>query len=83
MPELPGPPEDLTDAEQRAWLAGAATVADLARQQFAVIAETYAPDDEPDADDDSCPECDGELVDAFGGRVCTDCGFQDDDQEDT
>lgn len=80
MPELPGPPEDLSDREKRIWRAGAATVADLARQQFQIIADEYAPDESDEAEnDDACPECGGEMYEGFGGAVCADCGFQYDD----
>jgi len=41
MPELPGPPEDWPDAERQAWLQGAATVASLMADQWAIIADQY------------------------------------------
>jgi hypothetical protein len=79
MPELPGPPADYSDEQQRAWRAGAATVARILGQQGSIIADAYAPDDEGDDEGGTCPECDTDLVEAFGGGVCPDCGFQEDD----
>jgi len=87
MPELPGPPDHYDDRQRAAWLAGAATVANLLSQQQAVIAETYADDSEDlevedsdgaDAndDEDSCPECGGALIGSFGGRYCLECGHE-------
>lgn len=91
MPELPGPPEDYDDEQRDAWLAGAATVANLLSQQNAIIAGAYAEDSDdlepggrdgahPDAneDDEECPECGGTLIEQFGGAVCTNCSHEPD-----
>jgi hypothetical protein len=79
MPELPGPPADYSDEQKRAWRAGAATVARILSQQGSIIADAYAPDDGGDDEDGTCPECGADLVEAFGGGVCPDCDFQEDD----
>lgn len=84
MPELPGPPEKYTEEQRQAWLQGAATVARLLGQQNAIIAGKYedqaGEDREPTAneDPDSCPECGGELLESFGGAVCTECDYESD-----
>jgi len=82
MPELPAPSEDRPDAERQAWLEGAAMVAQLQADQWAIIAKQYreaAEDLDPSAADDvdgeddgpgDCPECGDTLVDAMGGAVC-------------
>lgn len=82
MPELPGPPKDFDDDQRRAWLKGAATIAQLQADQWAILAKQYrdaATDDEHDEDgddDDECPECGDTLRDGLGGRVCLSCGHQ-------
>lgn len=86
MPELPGPPEDWSDEQRCAWFKGAATVAQLQADQWAIIAKQYreAADgeqsdggDSDDSDDDGdgqCPDCGTELVDGLGGATCPNCG---------
>jgi len=41
MPELPGPSEDRPDSERQAYLEGAAMVAQLQADQWALIAKQY------------------------------------------
>lgn len=89
MPELPGPPSEYDDEQRRAWFEGAATVAGLLAQQDRVLAKQYADavdgddrgdrdDDATDDSDDACPECGGNLVESFGGDICTECGHEPD-----
>lgn len=81
MPEIPGPPDDYSDAERRAWLEGAATVAEMYAYQTDVIAARYAGEmqngtddvDESDEDDDTCDECGAAKIDSFDGPICLDC----------
>ncbi|GGO03497.1 hypothetical protein [Haloarcula pellucida] len=86
MPEIPGPSDDLSPEQQRAWLQGAATVAQLQSDQWAILAKQYREaaesledagdaDDEAE-DDDHCPDCGADaLVDGLGGEVCTECDY--------
>jgi len=90
MPELPGPSDDLDEQQRRAWLEGAATVAQLQADQWAIIAKQYRDaindgDDQADEDADAdgeCPECGGTIVDGLGGDVCLNCGHEPDDDDD-
>ncbi|MBX0325803.1 hypothetical protein EGH21_22555 [Halomicroarcula sp. F13] len=89
--ELPAPPEDRPDAERQAWFEGAATVAQLQADQWAIIAKQYReaaedlgheddPDDVDDEDDGpgECPDCGMDRVKAMGGAVCPRCGPDND-----
>ena len=92
MPELPAPSEDRPDTERRAWFEGAATVAQLQADQWAIIAKQYreaaedlepsaSTDDADEAEDDGpgeCPHCEQDLIDAMGGAVCPRCGPDND-----
>jgi len=93
MPELPGPSEDRPDSERQAYLEGAAMVAQLQADQWAIIAKQYrevaegldasASDDaDTDGDDDGglgeCPDCESDLIDAMGGAICPHCGSRND-----
>ena len=90
MPTLPGPPDDLSDEARRAWFNGAATIAQLQADQWAILAQQYreagdalSDGDGAGADDDvdeGCPECGGELVESFGGETCLNCGTHVDDE---
>lgn len=71
MPELPGPPDDYDDDQRAAWLEGAATVARLQAQQWAIVADRYAEEaDDQDDEADACDDCGADLVDAMGGAIC-------------
>lgn len=93
MPELPGPSEDRPEAERQAYFEGAATVAQLQADQWAIIAKQYreaAEDLDRSANDDvdaggedsdglgDCPDCESDLIDAMGGAVCPRCGPRND-----
>lgn len=76
MPTLPDPPADYSDAERRAWRAGATTALRLIGSQAHVLAghlEDTQPADAEQADD-TCPECGAELIEGFGGNQCPSCG---------
>lgn len=78
MPETPEPPDDYSESERRAWRRGAVTALRLVGSQAMTLAGHLQTQSAPDADDESCPECGGDLVEAFGGAHCPDCGYVDD-----
>lgn len=90
MPELPGPSDDRPDEERQAFFEGAAMVAQLQADQWAIIAKRYreaAEDLDASASDDAdagdgddglgeCSDCESDLIDAMGGAICPRCGPQ-------
>lgn len=86
MVEPPPAPDDLSPAEQRAWRRGGAAMLRLLGGQALTLAGALDSGPEQDQADDeadeTCPECGGPLVDAFGGRVCTDCDYQEETPDD-
>lgn len=89
MPEIPGPSEDRPESERQAYFEGAAMVAQLQADQWAIIAKQYreaaedldaSGSDDADAGDDDdlgeCPDCESNLIDAMGGAICPRCGPQ-------
>jgi len=78
MPELPGPPEDASDEYRRAWLEGAATVAQLQADQWAIIAGRYreAADEIGDGDAGDETTLDSPADGEGGGdgpKTCPEC----------
>lgn len=82
-PSVPAPPEDASEAFREGFFAGAKAIAERLGQQQAIIASVYAdaldgddaPTDDPDdEDEETCPECGGDLRDAMGGLACPSCG---------
>jgi len=76
---IPGPPDDMTDAESEAWLRGAATVASILAQQNRILANAYddmAPNDaDPSGAAEGGCDCDAEPIGGMGGTsLCPDCG---------
>jgi|GEM_PF-2957063 hypothetical protein len=72
-PVVPGPPDDYSEEERRAWLEGAAEVAEILGTQNAIIAETYSDQiDESDNEGETC-ECGAEKIDGLGGAICPEC----------
>lgn len=87
MAEPPPAPEDLSPAEQRAWRRGGAAMLHLVAGHAATLAgaldgsgETSL-DDAGEDDGQVCPDCGGEVVDAFGGAVCPACGYEEDSDD--
>lgn len=64
----------MSDAEKAAYRQGAVTMARMLGSHAMSVAGALedAADDE-DEDDGTCPECDVELVDGFGGKMCPKC----------
>jgi len=74
MPELPGPAEDRPDAERQAFFEGAAMVAQLQADQWAIIAKQYreaAEDLNESASDDVDNRSEHDDEDDLGD--CPDC----------
>lgn len=85
MVEPPPAPDDLSPAEQRAWRRGGAAMLHLMAGHAATLAgaldgggETNSDDADADDEREACPDCGGEVVDAFGGAVCPACGYEED-----
>lgn len=73
---VPGPPSDLSDAEQEAWKRGAATYAGMIGRWLTLLSELIDEDVDDaveDTDDEYCSDCGTKLVTGFGAPICPNC----------
>lgn len=76
---LPEPPEHLSESEREAWRSGAAAMARVLGSHAMTLAGGLEGPPAPDEDDEpeECPECGADLVEAFGGKRCMACDYQE------
>lgn len=76
MPEPPQPPDDLSPSEQDAWRRGMAAGLRLVGGHVMTLAGAVEGDDPvEESDEDSCPECGGDLIKSFDGELCMECDY--------